>query len=139
MRSVTPGTMHRFHRLDVRTQVRRRLFTLAGTTLLLMVVMGVSTLLGVTYLQSRVQRLTAEMQRLQASIRARGKELENRRLEYERYNSPEYIFEAVKRFGLDLRQPEPGQVRRMPTRTITSAWEGPGPRTSDLSLLAHNR
>ena len=141
MRRVGTDTVHRFHRLDVRVRMRRRAIKVFSGTVFIMLCMVVGTLLYVTSLQNRVQRMTVEIQRLQARSLTCAKELRNRSNEYSEYCSPDHIFRMVQQFRLDLRQPDPGQVYRMPSgrpRHVIGDNRVPGGLSRD-ALVAQSR
>lgn len=78
-------------------------------------------------LRSATETCRADASRLERELDIRVKELENLRMQQETLTSGRYIRSAVERMGLDLRQSEHGQVRRMVvTRQI--APDGNRPR-----------
>ena len=65
------------------------------------------------YFNQKISEADREMLRLRNRLAAVEREIDNYRLQYERYSAWPHIRESIRRFNLPLRQATPAQCRRL--------------------------
>jgi cell division protein FtsL len=100
----------------------------------LLIMLACSMGLACVWLRSATEKTSKTLQKKRREFALKRKETENLRLELETFKSGRHIYQAVAQMNLQLREPLPGQVRRVANGKVTDS----APTRERQGLLARN-